>query len=325
MGGLGSGRRRTHANIADCLVIDARDLRKSKLLTITEPVTLEIRWRKTMHTNFVKTKETQHNAGATFTPGEHPTLSVYYNLDVTNTQTGEKKTIPRYSTIYLVSTPCNYGGVRWWFACPGCQRRVQALYINTKKGTKPECRHCLDLNYGTQIASYIERHKTYERYLLANYGYQWAEHRYEWEMKEHYLSMTPELEALKQKSIYEWNTQMLLHLVRSDLAIYRCHLKILKSLKSREDRQTYWKHMTRRDKDRYSLSLVGLLEDSIKTEQLARNVNIKSMPESLVSTYKSLVRAKTDTETAQIKATERKIISLGTILKELSRQEKKAA
>lgn len=52
--------------------------------------------------------------------------------------------------IRLVSTPCNFGGRRWWFICPlitdgmACNRRVGVLYLGDKYFG---CRHCYDLTY----------------------------------------------------------------------------------------------------------------------------------------------------------------------------------
>lgn len=40
-------------------------------------------------------------------------------------------------------TPCNYGGQRPWWGCPGCTRRVAILYA----GRQYACRHCHDLTY----------------------------------------------------------------------------------------------------------------------------------------------------------------------------------
>lgn len=51
---------------------------------------------------------------------------------------------------YLVpisTTPCNYGGVRYWFNCPNCQKRVAKLYF---KQSMFYCRSCHALNYATQ-------------------------------------------------------------------------------------------------------------------------------------------------------------------------------
>jgi hypothetical protein len=50
-------------------------------------------------------------------------------------------------------TPCNFGGWRPWFVCPGvvegvsCGRRVAKLYL---KGRYFLCRHCHDLAYSSQ-------------------------------------------------------------------------------------------------------------------------------------------------------------------------------
>jgi hypothetical protein len=46
-------------------------------------------------------------------------------------------------------TPCNFGGVRPWFICPGvgCGRRVAILY---GPGRYFLCRHCYDLSYQSQ-------------------------------------------------------------------------------------------------------------------------------------------------------------------------------
>ena len=48
----------------------------------------------------------------------------------------------------LLTTPCNYGGERQWFACPavGCGRRVAKLY----GGRVFACRLCHELAYPSQ-------------------------------------------------------------------------------------------------------------------------------------------------------------------------------
>lgn len=56
-------------------------------------------------------------------------------------------------TVPIVYTPCNYGGQRPWFICPGvisgrtCRRRVGTLYGG---GWYYLCRHCYDLAYQSQ-------------------------------------------------------------------------------------------------------------------------------------------------------------------------------
>jgi hypothetical protein len=46
--------------------------------------------------------------------------------------------------IFLDWTPCNYGGLRPWFSCMNCGRRVAVLYL---RGKYFACRHCHDLTY----------------------------------------------------------------------------------------------------------------------------------------------------------------------------------
>lgn len=72
----------------------------------------------------------------------HYTQTDYYTDEVTNMDY-------RFS---LVTTPCNYGGVRYWFVCGlsrngrYCGRRVAKLY--KPPGAKWfGCRHCWDLSY----------------------------------------------------------------------------------------------------------------------------------------------------------------------------------
>ena len=54
--------------------------------------------------------------------------------------------------IGLTTTPCNYGGVRWWFVCPVvkdgvyCGNRVAKLFL-PPGGQYFGCRQCYDLTY----------------------------------------------------------------------------------------------------------------------------------------------------------------------------------
>jgi hypothetical protein len=48
--------------------------------------------------------------------------------------------------VRLEWTPCNYGGSRPWFLCPGCGRRVAILY----GAGSFACRHCRQLAYDSQ-------------------------------------------------------------------------------------------------------------------------------------------------------------------------------
>ncbi len=76
----------------------------------------------------------------------------------TDHNTGEHKAFGY--DVQLVSTPCNYGGVRWWFICPltrngiYCGKRVGFLY---KSRVYFGCRHCYNLTYASRNASPIIR------------------------------------------------------------------------------------------------------------------------------------------------------------------------
>ncbi len=52
--------------------------------------------------------------------------------------------------IRLITTHCNYGGVRYWFECL-CGNRVGILYLG---GDFFRCRHCYDLTYSSKNAGY---------------------------------------------------------------------------------------------------------------------------------------------------------------------------
>lgn len=84
----------------------------------------------------------------------------YLRIHYTQTErdTGEKKDF-NYK-IPLTTTPCKYGGVRYWFTCPWykngvyCGRRVSKLY---KDGDYFACRHCYDLTYESRNRSGLYR------------------------------------------------------------------------------------------------------------------------------------------------------------------------
>lgn len=52
--------------------------------------------------------------------------------------------------IPLVTTPCNYGGIRYWFECLVCKRRVGTVYFRANIFA---CRHCQFLTYESKLLS----------------------------------------------------------------------------------------------------------------------------------------------------------------------------
>jgi hypothetical protein len=79
-------------------------------------------------------------------------LRIHYTQ--TDRDTQEKKDFDY--KIPLTTTPCRYGGVRYWFTCPWykngvyCGRRVAKLY---KDGDYFACRHCYNLTYSSRNQS----------------------------------------------------------------------------------------------------------------------------------------------------------------------------
>ena len=76
-------------------------------------------------------------------------IRIYYTI--TDRGTGEKRDIDY--TVPIVSTPCFFGGERYWFICSlyrqgvYCGRRVANLYLG---GDYFACRHCYDLTYSSK-------------------------------------------------------------------------------------------------------------------------------------------------------------------------------
>lgn len=77
-----------------------------------------------------------------------PSKTLRISYSQTDNDTAEKKDFDY--KIPLVTTPCNYGGQRYWFICPWfkdkvyCGRRINVLY---KSGDYFACRHCYELTY----------------------------------------------------------------------------------------------------------------------------------------------------------------------------------
>lgn len=67
---------------------------------------------------------------------------------VLNYTTGHEPPIPVNDLVWLTITRPRYGGVRWWFRCPGteCGRRVGVLYLPIG-AVHFRCRTCHGLTY----------------------------------------------------------------------------------------------------------------------------------------------------------------------------------
>lgn len=87
----------------------------------------------------------------TLVHGEEQYLKIYY----TQTDSDDTKRDFDYK-IPLTTTPCYFGGKRYWFVCPWyangvyCGRRVGVLYLG---GNYFACRHCYNLTYNSRNLS----------------------------------------------------------------------------------------------------------------------------------------------------------------------------
>ena len=90
--------------------------------------------------------------------GVKPYVKVKYTTTDRNT---DEKSDYNYK-IGLTTTPCFFGGVRYWFICPLCKngmhcgRRVGTLYL-ASGGNHFGCRHCYDLSYASSNESRLGR------------------------------------------------------------------------------------------------------------------------------------------------------------------------
>ena len=80
----------------------------------------------------------------TWTNGSQISLSYRQpHLHLSYTRNGE----PMRQTIHVEAAPCNFGGWRYYFTCPGCQNRRYKLRLG---GNGFYCRHCYQLPYYSQ-------------------------------------------------------------------------------------------------------------------------------------------------------------------------------
>ena len=68
---------------------------------------------------------------------------------------GKGNMSPYDSRIRLITTPCNLGGVRYWFECPECGKRVGGLYLVLGR-THFRCRLCNNLTYRSRNRGTME-------------------------------------------------------------------------------------------------------------------------------------------------------------------------
>jgi hypothetical protein len=131
MGGYGSGRRYgAKRRVEQCVILTASWLLQHNYLDL--PVGSRkyhtITWAN-------RRNETIYVLGADI---ERPSTDKI-GLDLCSTK----------QAVYLSPTALHFGGMRWWFSCPGCRRRCAKLYL--PRGSVFLCRSCHDLTYQSCI------------------------------------------------------------------------------------------------------------------------------------------------------------------------------
>jgi len=150
MGGQGSGqwyRWNSKQLVEDCLELDIN------LLVRKGYIKPGIRRYGTLRWTRVSTGEETSTCGyeANTLDADFPWFQLHYQIASAQEQIDYK--------VPLTTTRPNYGGIRWWFRCPGqgCSRRVMKIYLGGKYYL---CRHCHDLVYESQRESPIFRYMT---------------------------------------------------------------------------------------------------------------------------------------------------------------------
>src|SRR5689334_19585223 len=72
-----------------------------------------------------------------------------YSLHISVSRAGDRLLLNLWGTgqrVTLEATHLHFGGCRWWFRCPSCERRCAGLYL-PPQGNAFACRVCYGLAY----------------------------------------------------------------------------------------------------------------------------------------------------------------------------------
>ena len=84
-----------------------------------------------------------------FITNDNPSIVLMYTL---SDREGNKADYD--DVISLLTTTCNFGGIRYWFGCPSCCKRVSVLYL-APGGIYFRCRNCNNLSYQSRNSDRI--------------------------------------------------------------------------------------------------------------------------------------------------------------------------
>jgi hypothetical protein len=133
MGGYGSGRPRKRTPVEECLILSVGRLQKLGLLTENTKGGGSLTW-----TNTATGETTSSIMYGMDTGADPPFLSVQYK----HSRTGESLDYQIRLKVY----PLPWGGIRWVFRCPDCDRGCRKLYMPSGS-LRFSCRLCYGLTY----------------------------------------------------------------------------------------------------------------------------------------------------------------------------------
>jgi len=150
MGGYLSGRHGCRMVVESCLTLNVYELQKGQY---RNTLTGKIFWRRLSTGEELAAIEFSRD-------GRPDQITISYNAVVNGT------TIPIQEGLGITKTRTNFAGSRYWWLCPGCQRRCGVLYI--PPGTyRFRCRKCYNLTYRSSNLSRNDA-STFRR-LMAQY------------------------------------------------------------------------------------------------------------------------------------------------------------
>jgi len=155
MGGYGSGRYTGMPAVEDGFTLDLNRLIRQKNILPGSHVSGTLTWTNTRSGKEVGSIGYE----AAMRPREPNWLRLHYTA----------KSKPMDYNVTLINTPCNYGGVRWWFLCPLTWRRASKLYL-PPGATSFACRKAYRLPYRSQRESGIDRTHSRQARLFKKLG-----------------------------------------------------------------------------------------------------------------------------------------------------------
>ncbi|MGI8419222.1 MAG: hypothetical protein ACR2LN_01105 [Candidatus Levyibacteriota bacterium] len=148
---MGRSDYSSRIEVEECLTFDAACLHSLKFLTCEKQA--YFRQAKITYNTFLGQFEIDCKVWTTL-PDPH--IEVLYFQD---REYGEKEKF--HYKIFITTTPCHFGGFRYWFLCPNmdCKKRARSIYARSGLFL---CRHCHNLTYRSRRRNLKGKFRAYE-------------------------------------------------------------------------------------------------------------------------------------------------------------------